>query len=284
MRVFLSAALVLTGLWQSTIAASPSVSVSPTLELRLWDGPAPGAPENPEPEKKNGDHISHISIPTLTAYLPPPDKATGTAIIMCSGGGYTVLAPEKVGKGAAAEFVPKGIAVFSLKYRLKPPSTDVRRDSLMDAKRALRIVRSHAAEWHIRPDRIGVVGFSAGSNVTLNVACNNDKGNPASNDPIERQSSRPDFIGLFCYWGGTEGAKIDSNVPVAFIAHAKDDHTAPYAGSEKLVSAWKGANVPVHFESYETGDHMGFNFPPKNADWPGKFLVWLEQQKLYIKK
>lgn len=265
--------------------ATAQAAPQPAAKLRLWDGPAPGAPANPPPEltimTPDGERVTQVSTPILDVYLPEPGKADGRALIVFGGGGYSRLAPALSGSANAARFLPEGFTVFFLKYRLTPPSTDILRDALADAKRAVRLVRSRAPEWHLDPARIGVVGFSAGSNLTLNLACNADAGDPAATDPIERFSSRPDFIGLCCPWPYKQKIaqfKITDKVPPAFIAHARDDKTAPFSFAEQIAAAWKQAGVPVHFEPYATGGHNAFSLQKADAtgkDWADKFVVWI---------
>jgi|GEM_PF-827517 len=114
--------------------------ISPLTQIRLWEGPAPDTVENPGPEiqEANG-RVSNVSVPMLDVYLPDQKEANGMAIIICSGGGYGRLASGPIGKGAAARFLPEGIAVFSLKYRVRPPSTNVVRDAVADGKRAVQL-------------------------------------------------------------------------------------------------------------------------------------------------
>ena len=267
----------------AAVVGEARAAIEPTLRLRLWDGPAPGAPENPEPEvNEEGGRVSRVSIPTLDVYLPAPDKANGQAIIIFGGGAYKRLTSGPRGAGAAERFLPKGIAVFSLKYRLRPPSTDIIRDALADAERAVRLVRSRAVEWRIDPARIGVVGFSAGSNLALHLVVNADAGNPASKDVIERFSSRPDFIGLCCPWPFDQKIgqfKIDERVPPAFLVHCRDDKTAPFSFSEDIVAAWKRAGVPAELHPYDVGGHQAFSLPNETIkDWPDKLLAWLDAQ------
>ena len=218
----------------------------------------------------------------LDVYLPAPGKANGQAIIIFAGGAYKRLTSGPRGQGAAERFLPEGIAVFSLKYRLSPPSTDVVRDALADAQRAVRLVRSRAEEWRIDPLRIGVVGFSAGSNLTLHLVCNSDAGNPSSRDPIGKFSCRPDFIGLCCPWPFNQKIsqfKIDGKVPPAFLAHCRDDKTAPFAFAEEIAAAWKRAGVPVHLQAYDRGGHQAFSLPNETVkDWPDKLLAWMDDQ------
>ena len=264
-------------------ACSAKADLQPSEQLPLWDGPAPGAPANPGPETTGqGGRIYNISKPMLDVYLPAPGKADGRAIIIFGGGGYSHLMPSSAGAVKAEHFLPEGITVFSLKYRLTPPSTDVLRDALADAKRAVRLVRSRATGWHLVPARIGVIGFSAGSNLALNLACTADAGDSTATDPVERFSSRPDFVGLFCTWPYHQKIgqfKITAAVPPAFVAHARDDKTAPFSFSEQITAAWQHAGVPVHFEPYSTGGHKAFSLPDCTAkDWPDKLLAWLKTE------
>ncbi|HTJ78449.1 MAG TPA: GDSL-type esterase/lipase family protein [Rariglobus sp.] len=258
------------------LAGNPLVPQS----LRLWPGPAPGLVADPGPEVADAaGRVSNVSVPMLDVYLPAPERANGIAIIICSGGGYTRLASGPLGRGAAEIFCPLGYAVCSLKYRLTPPSKNVLVDALVDARQAVRLVRSHADEWRLDPHRIGMVGFSAGSNLILNLATTPDVISPQSGDPLARLSSRPDFIGLAATWPYKQGISsfvITSKAPPAFIVHARDDTTAPFHFAEEIAGAWRRAGVPVAFHSYEKGGHMGFNFPrPPVGDWTAQFTDWL---------
>jgi len=255
----------------------------PASVINIWNGPAPGVPENPGEEKQEPmGRVSHVSVPTLDVYPADPAKANGTAFIVCSGGGYTRLAARPLGQYAAQKFVPLGITVFSLKYRVRPPSTNVVADALADGQRALRLIRNRAKEWHIDPNRIGMIGWSAGTNLIVNACAHSDAGDPNATDPIARESSRPDFVGLFATWGiRASTLKIDATYPPAFIDHASDDKTAPVAYAEELAAAWKAAGRPVQFQLYDKGGHEAFNFPNSlSQEWPDKFLAWLRDQKL----
>jgi acetyl esterase/lipase len=275
----------LSSFWSYTAIAADKELPTPNQVLKIWDGPAPGVPENPRAEvnEPNG-RVSHVSVPTLDVYLPDPKRSTGTAIIICSGGGYSRLASRPLGQYAAQKFVPLGIAVFSLKYRLKPPSTQPVIDAQADGERAIRLVRSRAKEWHLDPARIGILGFSAGAGVSLNVALNYDAGDLKATDAVEKESSRPDFVGLFATFGGIDpkALKAGHQLPPAFVNHAKDDTTVAFAGSEKIAAVWTKAGRPVQLELYDKGGHIGFNWPNKHSRvWPDMFLTWLGEQKLY---
>ena len=160
-------------------ASEPAV----TSPLRLWPGDAPGLIANPGPEvAEAAGRVSNVSVPMLDVYLPSRDKANGTAIIIVSGGGYGRLASGPLGEGAAKLFGEQGYAVFSLKYRTRGPSKDVLKDAVADGAQAMRLVRSHAKEWGIDPQRVGMVGFSAGANLILNLAT------------TAPEYARPDFV------------------------------------------------------------------------------------------
>ena len=286
--LFLVLGLCVAGLQAAPTEAAQPVAPLPaaagSAPLRLWAGDAPGLADNPGPEvAEAGGRVSNVSVPTLDVYLPPADKANGAAIIIVSGGGYGRLASGPLGRDAAKLFVPQGYAVFSLKYRLRPPSKNVLQDALADARRAVRLVRSRADEWHIDPKRISMVGFSAGANLILNLATTADAGEGKSSDPVQRFSCRPDFICLAALWQYNQkvaGLTIDGKVPPLFILHAKDDTTAKLAFTEGIIEAWKRAGVPVEFLPYEKGGHMAFNnFRPAPDNWPALFVAWMGKQK-----
>lgn len=242
-----------------------------SFSLRLWSGDAPGLPAGvgSEVQEANG-RVSNVSVPMLDVYPPAPDKANGKAIIVCSGGGYSRLASGPLGRAAAEIFGARGYTVFSLKYRTSGASTDVRRDALADATQAVRIVRSRATEWGIDPKRVGMVGFSAGANLILNLATTAD------------EATRPDFVGLAATWphNQTIGSfAIDGRTPPAFVLHTRDDASARFAFAEEIVAAWKAAGVPVEFHAYDSGGHMAFNFPAHEAvkEWTDLFMAWIER-------
>jgi acetyl esterase/lipase len=149
--------------------------------VRLWPG-VPGAADK--------------DTPTLTVYLPDADKATGAAIIICPGGAYRGLAKHE-GEGYAQFLTPYGITAFVLKYRLGSDGYKYKEISA-DAARAMRIVRANAQRWHIKPNAIGIMGSSAGGHLASTSMTHFDVGDSASNDYVERASSRPDF-GILCY-------------------------------------------------------------------------------------
>ena len=249
-------------------------------QLRLWDGVAPGVTAHVTPEKDLPQgRVSHVSVPTLDVYRP--HQPNGVVLVICSGGGYQQLASGPLGIGAVDEFLKDGYTVCSLKYRLSPPSANVVQDACMDGARALRLIRSRAKEWKINPGRIGMIGFSAGSNMILNLACNNDRGDPNAKEPLERLSGQPDFMVLAALWHYQQKITdwaIHPQLPPALIFSTRDDRTAPTQKAAAIAQAFREAHVPVQLEIYERGGHMAFNFPsPNAADWPQRFRQWIQQ-------
>ena len=181
--------------------------------MPLWENGAPGAkayraqPERPVTGHEADGWIENVNDPSLTVYLPAEGKATGSAIVVAPGGGHRFLAADHEGQAVGRWLAEHGIVGAVLKYRLyRQVGSPYRRgDAIADGERAVRVVRSHADEWHVRPDRIGFMGFSAGGDLTLAVGRESDAGDAAADDPIERASSRPDFQ-VPIYPGGVKDA------------------------------------------------------------------------------
>ena len=268
--------------WMAALlSVREGIPIARTETVRLWDGPAPHTSADiPEETELPNGRVSNVSVPTLDVYHP--EKPNGTALMICSGGGYKKLASGPLGLGAAREFLKDGYTVFSLKYRLSPPSDNVVRDATADGARAIRLVRSRAQEWGINPNRIGMIGFSAGSNMILNHACTADAGDPSHGDAVERLSSRPNFMVLACLWRHQQRKVTDfalhAELPPTLMLHAADDKTAPIVDAQVLAEALIEQKVSAKFIRYETGGHMAFNFPisAATADWPLRFRSWLQ--------
>jgi len=253
----------------------------PSQVIRLW----PGNEVSHEIAAPEG-RFRHIDLPTLTEFLPGKDASAefkGTAVIVCPGGGYSVCDFDHHGIRLADKLNRAGIAVFVLKYRLSPPSRNVKADALADAERAVRTVRSRAAEFGLDPKRIGLAGYSAGANLSIHVSAEFDAGNPSASDPVERASSRPDFIALLCPWAGTGGTKcpyqLRADSPPTFICHSKDDTSAPVSVALDTADTLRRLKVPVELHLFDTGGHG--NFTPggqtPGGQWPTLFLDWLRK-------
>jgi len=261
--------------------------------IRLWpDEPPQFLKVAPAESIENGRSVRMVSVPTITPYLPAPEQSTGRAIIVCPGGGYGALDWQTHVVCAAQVFVPKGVAVIGLKYRLRPPhkvdNAGIQALTLLDAQRAIRLVRERAAEWHLDPHQIGIAGYSAGGNLAMNLAANFDAGDPQAADPVERHSSRPDFaVGLATWhWRRKESPfRFAKDAPPVFLVHATNDGInggAPIDLPRAIERDLKALGVPVHMAVFDEGAHgvgnlipqrVQHNFPP--AKWPELLLDWL---------
>ncbi len=265
----------------AALAAEPNV-------IPLWPGAPPGTPENwtqPEQEavgpKDTIRRVSNVTRPTLTVHVPAAG-ANGTAMIVCPGGGFRILAIDHEGHQVARWLNSIGVTAFVLKYRVMPTVEGVpaaeqaeRRKLAMalgaaDGQQAVRLVRSRAAEWGIAPDRIGIMGFSAGGYVTAAVALGAD---PAS---------RPNFAAPI-YPATPQEVAPPAGAPPLFLVHADDDKTVPAVShSVRLYSAWKQAQIPAELHIYSRGGH-GFGMSRKGLpvdSWPDRLRDWLALQGL----
>jgi len=258
--------------------------------IPLWPDKPPQFLENTAPEIiAENQRIRSVSVPTITPYLPSKETNTGRAVVICAGGGYGGHDWKTHVVYAAHVFNPMGVAVIGLKYRTRPPhvlpNEGIQALTLLDAKRALRVVKHRAAEWGIDPDQIGVAGYSAGANLAMNLAANFDEGDPASADPIERLSSRPAFaVGLGTWhWRKPENPFVfKKNSPPVYLVHATTDK--PVEIAENIVADLKALGVPARLDLFEEGGHGVGNlipqrvkagFPP--AKWPQLLIDWLAE-------
>lgn len=264
--------------------------LSPAAEkpaaISLWANGAPGSEaRKDEPEKIEGGNIVNVHNPSITPYLPAATDATGTAVIICPGGGHQKLCVGHEGDALAEWFRDHGIAAFVLKYRLsrEPGSTyTLEGDAMADARRAIRTVRSRAAEWSIKPDRIGMLGFSAGGELAAYSAMKSDPGNAASPDPVERAGSRPDFQALI-YPGKSSTFTVEKGMPPVFIACGYGDRPDIAEGMASVYLKYKAAGVKAELHIYSEAGH-GFGYRPgtKTAagKWPERFTEWLQDSGL----
>jgi predicted esterase len=177
----------------------------------------------------------------------------------------------------------QGITVFGLKYRTRYGKNDVEADALADGKRAVRLVRSRAAQWNIDPKRVGVQGYSAGANLCLNLISHFDEGNTNATDAVERLSSRPHFCVLMCPW--PNGKTLDHfplgpQVPPTWIASARDDTTAPLAFSQAIDDKLKALGAVHELFIVESGGHGAFHYgiaKGPGSQWPEPFFGWLKK-------
>ncbi|MDZ4288923.1 MAG: alpha/beta hydrolase [Prosthecobacter sp.] len=255
--------------------------------LPLWPHGAPDSEARVnEPEKTEGSNVTNIQNPSITPFIPAAGKATGTAVIIAPGGGHSKLCLGHEGYALGEWFRDHGIAAFVLKYRLarEPGSTYTIQDHAMaDARRAIRTVRSRAQEWGIKPDRIGILGFSAGGELAAFAAMTNDPGKADAADVIERASSRPDFQALI--YPGTSGLfNAAKGMPPLFIACGYHDRPDIAEGMATLYLKYKAAGVPAELHIYSNAKH-GFGYRPDAAPtaaskWPERLTEWLSDSGL----
>jgi acetyl esterase/lipase len=205
-----------------------AIAQQPSHErLSLWSNGAPGsAARRSEPEQAKDYWVKNVHDPSVDVYLPPPEKATGAAVVVVPGGGHRLLVYNAEGSRAWPSSWPTSALPHSPSNTAgaRGGSTyTIEGDAVADTYRALRLVRSRAAEWHIDPHRVGVMGFSAGGELVGMVAFPPGEGNAQAPDPVDRLSGRPDFA-IFIYPGPLAvPASVPSNAPPAFLAAASDD-------------------------------------------------------------
>jgi acetyl esterase/lipase len=258
-------------------------------EIPLWPNGAPGfESRRNEPIQAKDYWVKNIHNPSITVYLPPRDKATGAAVIICPGGGHRELVFNAEGRQPAEFLNSLGIAAFVLKYRLareenSPYSLD--KHPREDAYRAMRLVRSKATEFGIDPNRVGMLGFSAGGEVVTMVAYAPGMGNPNAPDPIDRLDGKPSFQMLI--YPGPLGipASVPADAPPAFMLAANDDAccSGPVV---TLLQRYRAANVPVEVHIYAQGKH-GFNMGDRSKlnslkTWPQRMADWLSDTNLLV--
>lgn len=262
----------------------------------LWPKGAPGAVGSDEADK-----------PSLTAYLPPAARATGTAVVVCPGGGYTHLAMDHEGDQIARWLNSFGVAAFVLQYRIAPryhhPAP------LQDAQRAIRTVRARAGAWGVTPDRIGIWGFSAGGHLASTAGTHFDTGDAAASDPIDRQSSRPDFLILaypvisftaeYTHRGSLRNLlgenpdlklveslsnerQVTAQTPPTFLFHTNEDAGVPSENSVLFYLALRKNKVPAELHIFERGPH-GVGLAPLDqvlSSWSGRLRDWFQTRGL----
>jgi acetyl esterase/lipase len=275
--------------------------------IPLYDEQIPNArpSENEETFKYEPGEIlivSKISRPTLTVFLPPKEKSTGVAVIICPGGGYVNLAMGYEGEDVALRFNESGIAAFVLKYRMPDDRTMIKKEigPLQDAQKAILLLRSKADEWGIDKERIGIMGFSAGGHLASTAGTHFEKNyidNPAN------INLRPDFMLLIYpvisfderigHMGSMHNllgpnpspdqihefsneTRVTDQTPPAFLVHAKDDGTVPYQNSIVFADSLKEHHVPAEVFLYEKGGH-GFGMTNRTDDrlWMDSCIRWV---------
>jgi acetyl esterase/lipase len=289
--------------WIASLFVSSAAIAAEPLVIDLWPGKPPGELPVRGAEKTfihtsplygTNSLITNVTKPTLTVYLPPRDRNTGTAMVICPGGGYWDLYWVLEGEQVAAWLNSQGMAGIILKYRVpRPPDVPESETPVgpqLDAQRAVSTVRSRAEEWGINPRRIGIIGFSAGGHLALATATGFARRTYEPIDSIDQVSCRPDFA-VLCYGGYLKardrdeiwpGLHIPSDTPPVMLVHASDDTMSRSDQSVIAYLALSRAGIPVEMHIYATGEHdFGVRQDEKlPSSWPQLCVSWLRSRGL----
>jgi acetyl esterase/lipase len=272
----------------SLVAVASAQDVIP-----LYPGMPPGSTQENYPEKQyfskvwNTDVVANVTKPTLTVFKPSPQTKNGTAIVICPGGGFMALSIASEGTDVAKYLAARGVTAFVLKYRLAHTGEDATEEfhtliadrpkfvemmkaveplSIADGLAAVTYVRQHASEWGISPDRVGVIGFSAGGIISSEVAVH------------YTPEGRPAFVAAIYPGGLSKDAPVPSDAPPLFVAAATDDSLGLAPQSVALYQKWLTAHKPAELHMYAKGGH-GFGMKKQNLPtdhWIERFTDWLQ--------
>lgn len=285
------------GLINAVITTAVAQNVIPLYPHGIPNSVTSSMKETSSADKKV---LSNVSNPDLTIYLPAKEKATGMAVVICPGGGYHNLMIRREGHDVAAEFVKIGVAAFVLKYRL--PNDNIMKDKsigpLQDVLQAIKTVRMNAAEWGVNPNKIGIMGFSAGGHLASSAATHF---NETIIDNKEKVSLRPDFMILvypvisltdsLAHMGSRKNLlgespsveqinkfsnelQITAQTPPAFIVHASDDKVVSVNNSIRFYEELHKKSIPAELHIYSKGGH-GFHTEPSFEEWFGRCKEWI---------
>ncbi len=269
----------------SHLLAAESLSLPKSIPL--WENGAPGSEKRAAEAEKidasedGGKHnVSNVHNPSITPFLPSAEKSTGAAVLIAPGGGHRILCLGHEGYSLGKWLAEQGITAFVMKNRLAREAGStytIDGHAMADTRRALRLIKHRAKEWHLDPERLGVMGFSAGGELAALAAMEFDSGKKSSNDPIEQQGSRPAFQALI-YPGSSDRFTVSPKSPPVFIACGYGDRPDIARGMADLYLKYKDAKVPAELHIYSNAGH-GFGFRPDRTDaagrWPERFLEWL---------
>lgn len=307
-RFLLTVLFVVFAIGCSTSPPPIDVATLPDQEkFNLWPSDPPGEAtyegELPQTSRRNGRALQFVHVPTLEVFHAKGENRTGAAVVICPGGGYRVLADGHEGTDVANWLNDHGITAIILRYRMFPYRHPI---PMQDVQRAMRTVRANAARWAIDPQRIGVLGFSAGGHLASTATVHHAQADTDATDPVERVSSRPDFSVLIypvisMREGVTHGGsrinllgpepddalvtlmsndeQVDQSTPPTLLVHSKDDRAVPIANSELFLKAMGKHDVAGKLIIFETGGHgygLGRGEGHETSAWPKQCIAWFE--------
>jgi polygalacturonase len=287
--------------WHPDALVTPPRMPDAPRVIVLWPEGVPGAKASGGDERVVNDRVSNVQVPTLTYFPAPAATAVGTAVIVCPGGAYARLAIAHEGRDIAERLNAIGVTAFVLKYRLLEYGHPA---PLQDVLRAIRLVRTRAAEFGVKSDRIGVLGFSAGGHLAASAATLFDSPDGRTGASLDAASARPDFAALvypvitmkppFVHAGSRKNllgehpsadlverlsveTQVTARTPPVFLVHTEEDTTVPIENTVAFFAALRKAGVPAEMHLYEKGPH-GFGTNPglgPASEWPIRFEEWL---------
>jgi acetyl esterase/lipase len=284
-------------------------AAEPTV-IPLWPQGVPGLRADASPEKLENARASNVHQPSLTVYPAPAEKATGAAVIICPGGGYVRLSMENEGAQVAAWLNSIGVTAFVLKYRMVEYGHPA---PLRDVLRAVRLVRSQAADFALQPDRLGVIGFSAGGHLAASAGTLFDSPEGQTGAALDAVSARPDFLLLmypvitlhdpYAHAGSRRAllgenataaqvaamsleSRVTAATPPTFLVHTQEDTSVPIENSLLFYRALRAAGVPTEVHLFEKGPH-GFGMRKEfgqTSAWIDRAEVWMRGRGLLTRK
>jgi acetyl esterase/lipase len=272
--------------------------------INLYSGSIPNSKASDIKETEHSGMYSGVTKPTLEIFLPEKEKSTGTAVIICPGGGYSVVVYQAEGVKTAKEFARNGVAAFVLKYRLPDDSTmvDKKIGPLQDAQQAIKIVRENASKWGIDINKVGIMGFSAGGHLASTAAThfkkaviendNNTNLRPdfqilvypviSMQDSLTHLDSRTKLLGKNpskeIIDEFSNELHVDENTPPAYITQAADDKVVDVDNSIVYFESLRHHNVPVEMHIYPKGNH-GFVLRQPTEEWMKPIFKWMKNSK-----
>jgi acetyl esterase/lipase len=288
------------------LAAAAPLGQAASSVIPLWPEGVPGAKAGLGAEREDGGRVANVSEPTLTVYGPAVDRPNGTAVIICPGGGYVRLSTQREGEQYANWLSSLGVTSFVLKYRMQEFGHPA---PLQDVLRAVRLVREQAAKYHIRADRIGVMGSSAGGHLAASAGTLFDNPLGRTGAAIDKVSARPDFLMLMypviamegpavhagsrkALLGGSPSAEtvqlmsvekqVTDKTPPTLLIHTQADQAVPVENSILFYQALTRAHVPAEMYLFEHGGHgMGMKAGlGTSSNWPRRAEEWLKDRGL----